>query len=666
MDLPFEVLVYIFKYLPKSDRKAASETCRAWYLAANAHCFLKNKLVILYKTVFSEDTSLLQIYEDSSTIYHNYLFNEVEISNKLLGFWDRMGDYILSLTLRNCDICEKVFVHILQKCTNLESLTIQSCRELFMSGRLLEGKTEGLLAENLENLKVLSLCGNQYLTDALFNRFVMAAPRLEELNLSACSLQFHLGLVKKFYSAGTDITLNPSESVLTFYFVHQFITSKARNIKKLLFSNTLIDGAALKSLAETPDLKLQLLEVRSCDQLTNTGILALTSHQTSLRELDVSLCSRVTDQSLVHICKNLVNLEYLNVQRCRAVTDLGVMELHRLKKLKSLNVSECELITKDGLSKGICPEDNILLEDLDIHSLNLDQTGLIMILEKLPNLRSLDISYCFNAVTDTSIQVIFKNQVLLQSLKMSYCDKVSDAGLTGMGKLEVEGENDGPIMSSYDNSSTHQRISLGSRAEEEIVRDAKRKLDVMRMCEKINTNTFTGYSLARLKNLQVLDISACNRITDVSLTYAFNFKELFILNLSRCQQITYEGIVHLVENCPSIEHFNLIDCYNLRDEAVTEIVKGLHRLQTLELKGCNQLTDKTLESVQTYCRKLKFLDVQGCRNVSPELACLIGSNMPTLHTVLMTKPGPYVVDGVKQRSPAAAFLPALMRKFRLH
>lgn len=540
------------------------------------------------------------MFENSSTIYHNYLFNEVELSSKTLGFWDRMGDNILSLTLRNCDICEKVFAYIIEKCMNLEMLSIQCCKELFMSGRLLEGKTDGLLSEKLENLKALSLSGNQYLTDALLNRFISAAPALQELDLSGCSLQFHLGLVKKFYPAGTDINLNPSESVLTFYFVQQFIASKAKNIKKLLFSNTLIDGAALKSLSETPDLQLECLEVHSCDQLMNTGILALTNHQTLLRVLDISLCSRVTDQSLVHICKNLVNLEYLNIQRCRAVTDLGIVELQKLKKLKSLNISQCELITKEGLSKGICAEENNLLEELDIHSLNLDHSGLVIILEKLPNLRSLDISYCFNAVTDTSIQVIFKNQVFLESLKMSHCDKVSDAGFTGMGKIESGGESDGPIMSSYNDINTPQRINLGSRAEEEIVRDAKRKQDVMRMCEKLSLDSFTGFSLARLHNLKVLDMSGCNRITDVSLRYAFNFKELTVLNLSRCQQITHEGIEYLVESCPSIEHFNLVDCYNLKDEAVTRIVKGLHRLQTLELKV------KIIIITQVHCSPRSF------------------------------------------------------------
>lgn len=542
-------------------------------------------MAVFYKTVLSdEESSPLTIFEESSITYCNYLFNEVEITSKQNEFWKRMGEHIQCLTLRSCDICEKVFVYILQKCTNLETLNIQNCKELFMSGRLLEGKSEGFLTDNLENLKSLSLSGNQYLTDALFNRFVSAAPALEELNLSACSLQFHLGLVKKFYPPSTDIFRNPSESVLTFYFILQLIVIRAKKIKRLHFSCTLIDGAALMSLSEVPGLELHSLQVHSCDQLTNTGILSLTSHQTSLRELDIGLCTRVTDQSLVLICDNLVNLEYLNIQRCRAVTDSGIAELNKLKKLRSLNISQCELLTKYGLEKGICVGENERLEELDINSLNIDQTGVIMLSERLPNLRVLNLSYCFNAVTDTSVQVIFKNQLLLQTLKFSHCDKVSDAGLTGMGKVETKGGEDVPIMSSIDETHMSPKIHLGSRAEEEIVRDARRKRDVLLMCEQLTMDSYTGYSLARIRGLKELDISGCNRITDVSLTYAFDFKDLINLNLSRCQQITCKGIEHLVKRCRSIEYFNLTDCYNLKDDAVKEIVKDLHRLKQLELR----------------------------------------------------------------------------------
>lgn len=561
---------------------------------------MKNKVVVFCKVGLNDENSPLDIFETSAVTYYNYEFNEVEISSKLNDFWDRMGDTIKSIKLQNCDVCEKVFVYMLEKCANIEGLAVQSCKELFMSGRLLEGKTEGLLSNSLENLKILSLSGNQFLTDALFDRFVSAAPSLEELNLSGCSLQFHLGLIKKFYPPTIDIFQNPSESVLTFYFIWQFIKARAKNIKRLLFSKTLIDGSALKLLSETENLQLQSLEVHLCDQLTNTGFLALTTHQTTLRELDVSLCTRVTDVTLVHISKNLVNLEYLNIQRCRAVTDLGVAELHKLKKLKSLNISECELITKEGLKIGIFAEQNEILEELDVHSLNLDQSAIIMLSETLPKLRSLNLSYCFNAVTDVSIQVIFKNQVLLHSLKLSHCDKVSDVGLTGMGKVEAEGDDERPIMSDYDEPDVaHPKIYLGSRAEEEIVRDARRKRDVLLMCEKLSLESFTGYSLARVKGLHELDVSNCNKITDVSLMYAFNLKEMERLNMSGCQQITHEGIEYLVKNCCSIKYFNLTDCYNLKDEAVKEIVRGLPRLQHLELRVSISTSSLILNSL--YC-----------------------------------------------------------------
>ncbi|KAG7310651.1 hypothetical protein JYU34_003450 [Plutella xylostella] len=660
MDLPYEVLVYLFKYLPPSDRQAASETCRTWYAAASDQCFVDNKAVVFYKAELYDGQEPLDILVKSPVDFSNFVFSDVEVSNKTKGFWDTLGENIKGITLRSCDTCEKMFVYIIEKCPNLEVLRIESCRELFMSGRLLEGKSDGITANSLENLKVLSLTENQYLTDALVSRFTDAAPKLEELDLSGCSLQFHLGLVKRFYPTTIENKpLTPSESVLTFYFVLQVIISRAPQMKRLKFSSTLIDGSALKLLADVEDLRLESLEMFGCDQLTNSGIVKLISYQTSLKVLNIGMCSRVTDQSVVNICRNLVNLESLNIQRCRAVTDLGIVELNKLKKLKTLNISQCELITKEGLENGLLSMKNEILEEFDIHSLNLDESGLIMISEKLPNLRSLDISYCFNAVTDKSIQLIFKNQVWLLCLKMSHCDKVTDAGLTGMGKAHDDEE---AVVSNYDQCYTHHKIHLGSRAEEEILRDARRKRDVKKLCEKYSSDSYTGYSLERLKSLRELDISGCNKITDVSLTYAFYFKELAHLNMSMCQQVTHKGIEHLVKNCPSIEYFNLIDCYNLKDEAIKVIVKGLKRLKSLNLRGCNQLTNKTIDAVRDNCKKLKFLDVQGCRAISAETACTIG-NIPTLHTVLVSKPTNYMTeDGLKDRAPAPTFLPALMRK----
>lgn len=101
------------------------------------------------------------------------------------------------------------------------------------------------------------------------------------------------------------------------------------------------------------------------------------------------------------------------------------------------------------------------------------------------------------------------------------------------------------------------QISLRSRAEEDIVNDAKRKKTMLHMCEQpLNTEkpiNCSSYSIVRLKGLRHLNVASCNRISDVSLKYAFDFVELETLNLSKCQQISAIGIERVLVKCPSIK-----------------------------------------------------------------------------------------------------------------
>lgn len=135
--------------------------------------------------------------------------------------------------------------------------------------------------------------------------------------------------------------------------------------------------------------------------------------------------------------------------------------------------------------------------------------------------------------------MIFKELVHLQTLNISHCDEVSDAGLTGMGIGNYKYVEKIQVAHNPEFTESRLRISLRSKAEEEIVRDADRKREIMKLCENVSKplNSFSGYSLIRLKCLQELDLSGCNRITDVSLKHAFAFPELKILNLSQCQQV---------------------------------------------------------------------------------------------------------------------------------
>ncbi|XP_069681889.1 uncharacterized protein [Periplaneta americana] len=604
LELPIEIIIYILEFLPLSDRISASQVCRLWHMASKDLKLHSNEVVVLHDDL----TRPLLVFENSLGTFLHFVFKEVELGAKLTKFWDRFCPQMRSLSMHSCDVSERTFVDILLRCSHLENLNVNGCRELLMSGRVLEQESDVLLlSKTLVKLKELSLASNRYLSDALFNRFVAITPNLEDLSLTGCQISFHTGLYKKFYprNMSDNGIIMASESVLTFRNILQYIVSQAEKIRKLRFSRTLIDHTALSQLAEVPKLRLQALHLQYCEQLNNTGILTLTEYQQSLNELDLSLCSRITDQSLLAICRNLKNLSILNIQSCRAVTNLGVTELCNLRKLVDLNLSQCEQVTGEGIEKGLCSYVNPEFRRLYLTALPLDEKTICLIAEHLPGLTHLDLGWCFNAVTDTSIQAICQHQVWLRSLKLTRCDKVTDAGLTGMGLRterveQTEGnvnneqssvvEKEINVMPDISNEGVvHNdplhRISLRTKAEQDIVNDAKRKKVVLQMCEDQDVGQVeSGFSLIRLKGLQELDLCGCNRITDVSLKYAFSFLELRHLNLSLCQQVTHSGISDLASKNPSIETLIMSNCHNITDDGVVNFVKCLPRLKHLDLQ----------------------------------------------------------------------------------
>lgn len=544
---------------------------------------------------------------------------------------------------------------VLNETSNLIHLKIQNSRELFMSGRLFD--------ENdflLEHLTSLSLPNNRYLSDSLFSRMTKVMPNLSVLDLSSNSISFHRGLYKKFYPINADDE-DGSESVFTFHFILKFIKNRADKIKELKFNSTLIDGNALESLSEIENLQLTTLHLRQCDQLTNDGFISLIKVQPLLTHLDLTFSVRITDPSLIEICESLKHLKVLKLRRCRALTDVSVKMLADLQ-LEVLDISECEALTSSAIINGIASKKNEVLKELYLSALNICDKSIQKIAENIPNLLVLDLSFCFNHVDDISVQMILKNLLLLRELNLDLCERISDAGLTGMAMKErienidkiddqqLEGKHE-PIVSGSAELPEPQRqqsfkISLRTKAEEEIVSDAMRKNAMMQMAKEINLlqrdqeHECSNYSIAGLKGLRVLKLGNCNKISDVSLIYNFKLPELKELNLSKCQQISMVGIKALVENCPSLEILNLSECHNISDKCIELIATNLPRLTTLNISRCFQLTDYSLDYIALNCKRIRELNVLGCRNMSDEPHLRL-ANADSLKNISFSKPGPY-------------------------
>lgn len=411
-------------FLHPSDIIEAGLTCRRW-LEASMHEKFASKWELNFSRVHlgsnCDISSPIQDFQSCDRIYSKINLHQVDFG-QADEFWDIVGDHITSINFNNCDLREKIFNAIVKRLVNLESLKIDNCRELFMSGRLFKNASDLVAMNNAcKNVTSISLCNNRYLSDALFSRIVSAMPSIQRLDLSGCHISFHNGLYRKFYPASQQ---DASESVLTFYYIVQMIEARAARLKELNFSGTLLDGAALVKLTEVDSLRIERMHMRHCDQLTNVGICTFVQQQCELTELDLSMTVRLTDPSLIEICRCLRKLKVLRLRRCRAITDLSVKEIHQLKCLQVLDISECDAITSKGLFDGLLREQNRTMRELYASALNICEMAVIRIAECLPNLLVLDFSFCKNGVTDLGIQLIFKHLTRLRALNLEFCDKV--------------------------------------------------------------------------------------------------------------------------------------------------------------------------------------------------------------------------------------------------
>lgn len=165
------------------------------------------------------------------------------------------------------------------------------------------------------------------------------------------------------------------------------------------------------------------------------------------------------------------------------------------------------------------------------------------------------------------------------------------------------------------------KISLRSKAEDEIVRDARRKQAMLAAYEMnlIREDDFEGHNIQQLRGLRSLNLRGCNKISDVSLKYGLKHIELRRLMLSNCQQISLLGMEAMASSCPSIEELDLSDCYNITDKTIQVVTSKLPRLKALHINGCSQLTEHTLDAIITNCSCLQTLSIYRCRSMYTDL-----------------------------------------------
>jgi hypothetical protein len=199
-----------------------------------------------------------------------------------------------------------------------------------------------------------------------------------------------------------------------------------------------------KGLMQLSDLSnLEVAKLDGCFSIQGKGLVAF-SKSNRLHSLSLANCRRLSDEALINI-SHLDSLETLSLHGCRCLTDRMMVAIGSLIRLKKLDLSKCDLITDGGLenlensekiaelSLGWCRtlSDNGVrtlcaqpgraqhLRILSLARIEISDDGLVNI-QKLKTLEELDLSGC-SSIRSTCLGSVLEKLPQLHSLDVSYC-----------------------------------------------------------------------------------------------------------------------------------------------------------------------------------------------------------------------------------------------------
>ncbi|XP_058501173.1 uncharacterized protein fbxl9 [Solea solea] len=628
-ELPVEIIVYILSFLHASDRKEASLVCHSWYDASQDLRFQRNVMFC-----FPASASSLELVRGLSrrsrcSLIISQLDGFSMSKSLLLEVGLCLGSKLESLALPGSSITEASLLTLLPCLTSLRRLDLRGLDSLFMSGAFLSREEHRQQVRSaLCGLEELDLSDLRYLSDLTFNRLTSCTPRLRRLSLAGCHIAFEFDP----YRGRPVGAVEASSALLSLRNLKRLVTEQKSTLVALDLSRTSITPESLRTIAQIQGLVLDELRLHGCKELTNYSVEALVKHQPNLRRLDISACTELTSRSVEAIAQSLKSLTHLSLSRDWRITEKGLADLLSVSSLKSLDLSECLDIGGAEMVKGLAGPGptRAQLETLSLKSCTyIRDLALFSLAQFLSNtLCELDLTSCLN-LTDLSVCAIATYLQRLVVLRLGWCKEVTDWGLLGMVErtkceLDNKKEDKGPKF-------TRTFGNMGFFNPPRLPFEDRPKLVTQSDLEQLKQQA--GASLLALNRLQELDLSACSKLTDSSITQVVRHPDLHRLSLSMLPEITDDSLVLVACHCRSITSLNLSHCPHISDHGVTQAAPHLRRLQHLNLSCCNKITDRSLFYLVQHCKRLRTLDISKCKNISMTAVDLLQSQLPFLENV---------------------------------
>jgi hypothetical protein len=144
--------------------------------------------------------------------------------------------------------------------------------------------------------------------------------------------------------------------------------------------------------------------------------------------------------------------------------------------------------------------------------------------------------------------------------------------------------------------------------------------------------------LSTCPHIRDLDLSACCRLANKSLTALLNISGLCSITLDHIPQLTNNDIEQL-KRLKQLQQVSLVGLTVLNDETIVTVLESVgHGLRHLNLSGCINLSDESLLSIKENCNKIQFLNISLLNKLSTDAILVFFNNdsrLGSLETLLL-------------------------------
>lgn len=306
-----------------------------------------------------------------------------------------------------------------------------------------------------------------------------------------------------------------------------------------------------------------------------------------LRSINLEGCVKIKDNCISKLAESCKDLAEVNFAGCVNLTDAAMKELSKnCPNITYLSLKKCRQIT-DSVFEQL----TFQLQQLDISDCDkLTDEALCHVAEKSSKLKSLILSNQ-SSITDTSLEKIASTCNKLRDLELNNCDNITDITVQTITKRC-------PKL---------RKLSLSSC--KNITASAFIRMEQFRKQDKQFDDTGIYQSL----NMQHLDLTRCLNVTNEGLDYiAAIFPNLKELRLTSCEGIGDRGMIAVANRCLKLEVLSLERCKTITDESIMHVAKCCVRIKSLSLRNCKNISDESIIQLVNHCTQMVELDVSYC------------------------------------------------------